>query len=95
MHWVVGTCTLIVDNVRAHPVFKLDGILSIQERSVLMIIIQVVMNLGRMELTSITKSFSSKRARVFSWNTTLIVSKMVNAVLLTIFLQLVKSVFSI
>lgn len=53
------------------------------------------MNLGRMELTSITKSFSSERARVFSWNTTLIVSKMVNAVLLTIFLQLVKSVFSI
>ena len=95
MHWVVGTCTLIVDNVRPHPVFKLDGILSIQERSVLMIIIQVVMNLGRMELTSITKSFSSEWARVFSWNTTLIVSKMVNAVLLTIFLQLVKSVFSI
>ena len=75
--------------------FKLDGILSIQERSVLMIIIQVVMNLGRVELASITKSLSSERARVLSRNTTLIVSKMVDTVLLTIFLQLVKSVLSI
>ena len=75
--------------------FKLDGILSIQERSVLMIIIQVVMNLGRVELASITKSLSSERARVLSRNTTLIVSKRVDTVLLTIFLQLVKSVFSI
>ena len=75
--------------------FKLDGILSIQERSVLMIIIQVVMNLGRMELACITKSLSSERARVLSGDTTLIVSKMVDAVLLTIFLQLVKSVLSI
>jgi hypothetical protein len=76
-------------------VFKLDGILSIQERSVLMIIIQVVMNLGRVELASITKSLSSERARVLSRNTTLIVSKRVDTVLLTIFLQLVKSVLSI
>jgi hypothetical protein len=76
-------------------VFKLDGILGIQERSVLMIIIQVVMNLGRMELACITKSLSSERARVLSGDTTLIVSKMVDAVLLTIFLQLVKSVLSI
>lgn len=75
--------------------FKLDGILGIQERSVLMIIIQVVMNLGRMELACITKSLSSERARVLSGDTTLIVSKMVDAVLLTIFLQLVKSVLSI
>lgn len=75
--------------------FKLDGILSIQERSVLMIIIQVVMNLGRVELASITKSLSSERARVLSRNTTLIVSKRVDTVLLTIFLQLVKSVLSI
>jgi hypothetical protein len=76
-------------------VFKLDGILSIQERSVLMIIIQVVMNLGRVELASITKSLSSERARVLSRNTTLIVSKMVDTVLLTVFLQLVKSVLGI
>ena len=75
--------------------FKLDGVLGIQERSVLMIIIQVVMNLGRMELACITKSLSSERARVLSGDTTLIVSKMVDAVLLTIFLQLVKSVLSI
>ena len=75
--------------------FKLDGILGIQERSVLMIIIQVVMNLGRVELASITKSLSSERARVLSRNTTLIVSKRVDTVLLTIFLQLVKSVLSI
>ena len=75
--------------------FKLNGILSIQERSVLMIIIQVVMNLGRVELASITKSLSSERARVLSRNTTLIVSKRVDTVLLTIFLQLVKSVLSI
>ena len=75
--------------------FKLDGILGIQERSVLMIIIQVVMNLGRVELACITKSLSSERARVLSGDTTLIVSKMVDAVLLTIFLQLVKSVLSI
>ena len=75
--------------------FKLDGILGIQERSVLMIIIQVVMNLGRVELACITKSLSSEWARVLSRNTTLIVSKMVDAVLLTIFLQLVKSVLSI
>ena len=75
--------------------FKLDGILSIQERSVLMIIIQVVMNLGRVELASITKSLSSERARVLSRNTTLIVSKRVDTVLLTIFLELVKSVLSI
>ena len=75
--------------------FKLDGILRIQERSVLMIIIQVVMNLGRVELASITKSLSSERARVLSRNTTLIVSKRVDTVLLTIFLQLVKSVLSI
>jgi hypothetical protein len=60
-----------------------------------MIIIQVVMNLGRVELTSITKSLSSERARVLSRNTTLIVSKRVDTVLLTIFLQLVKSVLSI
>jgi hypothetical protein len=95
MHWVVGACTLVVDDIGAHPVFKLDGILGIQERSVLMIIIQVVMNLGRMELACITKSLSSERARVLSGDTTLIVSKMVDAVLLTIFLQLVKSVLSI
>ena len=75
--------------------FKLNGILSIQERSVLMIIIQVVMNLGRVELASITKSLSSERARVLSRNTTLIVSKRIDTVLLTIFLQLVKSVLSI
>ena len=75
--------------------FKLDGILGIQERSVLMIIIQVVMNLGRVELASITKSLSSERARVLSRNTTLIVSKRIDTVLLTIFLQLVKSVLSI
>jgi len=60
-----------------------------------MIIIQVVMNLGRVELACITKSLSSERARVLSRNTTLIVSKMVDTVLLTIFLQLVKSVLSI
>ena len=60
-----------------------------------MIIIQVVMNLGRVELACITKSLSSERARVLSGDTTLIVSKMVDAVLLTIFLQLVKSVLSI
>lgn len=95
MHGVVGASTLIIDNIGAHPVFKLDGVLSIQERSVLMIIIQVVMDLRRVELTSITKGFSSERARVLSGNTTLIVSKMVNAVLLAIFLQLVKSVLSI
>jgi len=76
-------------------VFKLDGVLGIQERSVLMIIIQVVMNLGRVELACITKSLSSERARVLSGDTTLIVSKMVDTVLLTIFLQLVKSVLSI
>ena len=75
--------------------FKLDGILGIQERSVLMIIIQVVMNLGRVELACITKSLSSEGTRVLSGDTTLIVSKMVDAVLLTIFLQLVKSVLSI
>lgn len=53
------------------------------------------MNLGRVELASITKSLSSERARVLSRNTTLIVSKRVDTVLLTIFLQLVKSVLSI
>jgi len=95
VHWVVRAGTLVVNDIWAHPVFKLNGILSIQERSVLMIIIQVVMNLGRVELASITKSLSSERARVLSRNTTLIVSKRVDTVLLTIFLQLVKSVLSI
>lgn len=70
VHWVVGACTLVVDDIGAHPVFKLDGILGIQERSVLMIIIQVVMNLGRVELACITKSLSSERARVLSGDTT-------------------------
>jgi hypothetical protein len=61
---------LIVDNIGAHPVFELDGILSIQERSVLMIIIQVVMNLRRVELASITKSLASEGTGVLSGDTT-------------------------
>jgi hypothetical protein len=76
-------------------VFKLDGILSIQERSVLMIIIQVVMNLRRVELARITKSLASEGTGVLSGDPTRIVSERVDTVLLTIFLQLVKSVFGI
>jgi hypothetical protein len=86
---------LIVDDIGAHPVFELDGILSIQERSVLMIIIQVVMNLRRVELARISKSLSSERTGVLSGDTTRIVSERVDTVLLTIFLQLVKSVLGI
>jgi hypothetical protein len=86
---------LIVDNIGAHPVFELDGILSIQERSVLMIIIQVVMYLRRVELARISKSLASERTGVLSGDTTRIVSERVDTVLLTIFLQLVKSVLGI
>lgn len=45
VHGIVWACTLVVDDVGTHPVLELDGILSIQERSVLMIVVQVVMNL--------------------------------------------------
>jgi hypothetical protein len=60
-----------------------------------MIIIQVVMNLRRVELARITKSLASERTRVLSGDTTRIVSERVDTVLLTIFLQLVKSVLGI
>jgi hypothetical protein len=60
-----------------------------------MIIIQVVMNLRRVELARITKSLASEGTGVLSGDTTRIVSERVDTVLLTIFLQLVKSVLGI
>lgn len=53
------------------------------------------MDLRRMEFTWVGKSFTPERSRVFSWNTSWIVSKVVHTVLFSVFLQLIQSIFSV
>ena len=68
---------------------ELDGVFSIQERGILMIVVQVVMDLRRVELSSVAKGLSSDWTGILSWDSTTVVTKMVYTVLLTILLELV------
>jgi hypothetical protein len=54
-----------------------------------MIIVQVVVNLWGVELSSISQWFSSDWAPIFLRNTTLIVAEMIYIVLFSIFLELI------
>lgn len=51
MHGIIRSRSLIVDNIGVHPMLEFDGILLCNEMSVLMIVIEIVMNLRRMEFT--------------------------------------------
>jgi hypothetical protein len=76
-------------------VLELDGVFSIQERGILMIVVQVVMDLRRVELSSVAKGLSSDWTGILSWDSTTVVTKMVHTVLLTILLELIKAILSI
>jgi hypothetical protein len=95
VHGIVWTRSLEVNNIRAHPMLELDSILLVKKGCILMMIVQVVMNLGRVELARVSKCFASEGTSVFAWNTTVIVAKMVDGVLLSVLLELVKTILSI
>ena len=84
-----------VDYVSALPMFKLDRILLSEEGCILMIIVQVVMDLRRVEFADIAQGLPSDWPLVFAWETTLIVTEVVSIVLLSILLQLGQSLIGI
>ena len=86
VHWVVGSWSLEINDVRTHPVLELNSIFLSQETGILMVIVQVVVNLRSMEVTYITKGLSSDWTSILHGDTTRIVTKMVYTVLLSIFL---------
>jgi hypothetical protein len=84
---------LVVNDVRVHPVLELNGIFLIYECSVLMVIVQEVMDLRSVEFTGISKGFASYWTHVFLGDSSTIVAQMIDIVLFSVFLQLIQTIF--
>lgn len=72
VHGVVRLAAIVVNLFRASPVLELQGIFGRHKASVLMEVLQVVVNLGTVEFTRITQSFAPASALVLLWNTTIV-----------------------
>lgn len=62
IHGIIRSASLIVRDFRAHPMFELESVFLCYEGSVLMLILQVVMDLRTVEFSSVTNRFASASA---------------------------------
>ena len=74
---------------------ELDSVFLVDERSVLVVVVQVVMNLWGMEFPWVAQRLASDWAAVLAGDTTLIVPKVVHIVLSAVFLKLSEALFSV
>lgn len=74
---------------------ELQGVFCSHERGVLVVVVQVVVELRRMEFAWVAQGFSSNCPVIFFGKTTLIKAEVVYVVLLAVFLKLCKSFFCV
>lgn len=74
VHRVVRFAAIVVNGFWASPMLELQGILGSHKASVLMEVLQVVVDLRTVEFTCITQSFTPASSLVLLWHTTIVES---------------------
>lgn len=85
IHCMCWSCHGVVYFVRLHPALELNSVFRVYNLWISMVVVQIVMNGWRMEISWTTDCASSNGSATFDWQASLVISKVIHIVLGSLF----------